>query len=82
MGFMPVAAVTAPARSTRSPISCFSCYYLFIFPRATQKDLQEIHAAGAGWWGDPNKTEAGGGLVADVGGHDAANKLGSSKLTI
>lgn len=45
-------------------------------------DLQEIDAAGAGWRGDPHKTEAGGGLVADVGSHNTANKLGSSILTI
>lgn len=45
-------------------------------------DLQEVHAASARRWRNPDKAEAGGGLVADVGSHDAANKLGSTKLTL
>lgn len=45
-------------------------------------DLQEVDAASAGWWGNPDKAEAGGGLVADVGSDNTANKLGSTKLTL
>lgn len=45
-------------------------------------DLQEVDAAGTGRWSDPDEAEAGGGLVADVGGDHAADKLGSTELTL
>lgn len=45
-------------------------------------DLQEVDTACARRRGDPDKTEAGGGLVADVGSNHTANKLGSTKLPL
>lgn len=50
--------------------------------RSGVRDLQEVDAASAGRRGDPDEAEAGGGLVADVGGDHAANELGSSKLPL
>lgn len=45
-------------------------------------DLQEVDAAGARRWGDPDKAKAGGRLVADVGSDHTANKLGSTELPL
>lgn len=44
--------------------------------------LQEVDAAGAWWRSDPHEAEDGGGLVTDVGGNHAADKLGPAKLSL
>lgn len=45
-------------------------------------NLQEVDAAGARWRSDPHEAEGGGGLVTDVGGNHAADKLGSTELAL
>ena len=84
-----MADVKVRAGITRPPICRFSVLvsslpltFLCKAVYADTHDLQEIDAAGAGWWRNPHKTEAGGGLVADMGSHDTADKLGSSILAI
>lgn len=73
------AAVKLPAKP---PIcTTFSLFYSFLCVNLTA-DLQEIDAAGARRRGDPDKTETGGGLMADMRGHNTADELGSSKLPI
>ena len=54
-------------------MSACICVYLY---------LQEVDAAGTRRWGDPDKAEAGGGLVTDMWGHHAAYKLGSTILSL
>lgn len=54
-------------------MSACICVYLY---------LQEVDAAGTRRWGDPDKAEAGGGLVTDMWSHHAADKLGSTKLPL
>lgn len=44
--------------------------------------LQEVDAAGARWRSNPHEAEDGGGLVTDVGGNHAADKLGPAKLSL
>lgn len=60
--------------TTKDHITCHFCLKTY--------DLQEIDTASPRWWGDPDKAEARRGLVADVGSHHTADKLGSTKLTI
>lgn len=55
---------------------------LWLSQQRVSVHLQKVDAAGAGGWGDPYEAESGGGLVADVRGHHAANELGSSKLPL
>lgn len=46
------------------------------------ENLQEVDAAGTRWRGDPHEAEDGGGLVTDVGGNHAADKLGPAELSL
>lgn len=56
--------------------------WLLSFTHILMSDLQEVDAASARRWSDPDKAEAGGRLVADMGSDHTANKLGSTKLPL
>lgn len=64
-----VAAVKALVYITVNHLQFFfSLFLLLSFKKhvGVYLYLQEVDAAGARRWGDPDKAEAGGGLVADV----------------
>lgn len=72
-------AVKVLARKTRPPICTVpSALCDFLHVHQTE-DLQEVDTACAGWWSNPDKAEAGGGLMTDMRSHNTADKLGPSK---
>ncbi|TNN82023.1 hypothetical protein EYF80_007669 [Liparis tanakae] len=84
----PLSTHSPPPCSTEHPfvahpyLSLVSTVAPLPFSYTLTHDLQKVDTASARWRGDPDKAEAGGGLVADMGSNHAANKLGSTKLAL